>query len=133
MVEQTRVQTKQSLMAKADEMFANFDTHDTVIDEPEKHYMAKQAFQDDGNAMTMVKWRCDGLTVEDLQAWRTNPISVMTATNNRAEAWPLADDAGCKMWHIRMNMPMIMSNRSIVTCFYEDVSADGWTAVFHSS
>jgi len=44
MVEQTRDQTKQSLLAKAEEMFANFDTYDTVIDEPEKNYLAKQAF-----------------------------------------------------------------------------------------
>ncbi len=28
---------------------------------------------------------------------------------------------------------MVISNRSVITTFYQDVNADGWTAIFHSS
>ena len=109
----SRDQIKQSLLAKADEMFAAWDTHDTVKDEPDKKYIAKQTFADDGNAITMVKWQCDGLTLEDLKQWEDDPTSIMCATNDRCTREALPDVDGQKMWHLKMNMPLVISNRSV--------------------
>lgn len=64
--QQSREQIKNSLIARADEFLAGYDTHETVLEEPESSFIAKQTFGDDGIATTMVKWRCDGLTLQQL-------------------------------------------------------------------
>ena len=54
--------------------------------------------------------------------------------NERMTAFRLDDDEGCKVYHIQMKMPMMISNRSIVTTFYEHEDADtGFKIVVHSS
>ena len=131
--ENHRAKVKAALLAKADELFANFDSYPTVLDEPEKNYIAKQAFSDNGNAMTLVKWRCQGLTMEHLQPWIDDPTATQIVLNNRMERHALPDDDGHKMWHLKINMPMILSNRSVITCFYREKTADGFDAIFHSS
>ena len=50
------------------------------------------------------------------------------------EAFRLNDDEGCKVYHLRMRLPMMISNRSIVTTFYEHKDeATGFDIVVHSS
>ena len=51
----------------------------------------------------------------------------------RLSSIALPDDQGCKMFHIKMKMPMMISNRSIITCFYEHELEDGTKLKFHSS
>ncbi len=57
----------------------------------------------------------------------------MCATNARCTREELPDDDGQKMWHLKMSMPMVISNRSVITTFYQNVDAEGWTSIFHSS
>ena len=85
MVEGHRAQIKASLLAKADEYFANFDSYDTVLEDAEKQYLSKQTFNDDGLAITMTKFRAMGLTLEHLQPWLDDPTSLMLVMNNRLE------------------------------------------------
>ena len=40
---------------------------------------------------------------------------------------------GHKVQHLMMKMPLVISNRSIITTFYEVEREDGWRALFHSS
>ena len=45
----------------------------------------------------------------------------------------MPEDQGEKMYHIKMNMPMVISNRSVITCVYRKTGEDGSEFVFHSS
>ena len=45
----------------------------------------------------------------------------------------LEDSEGCKVFHIQMKMPMMISNRSIITVFYEHEDDRGYKIVAHSS
>ena len=45
----------------------------------------------------------------------------------------LEDSEGCKVYHMKQKLPMIISNRSIITCFYQDELEDGTKILIHSS
>ena len=61
-------------------------------------------------------------------------MAVQEAMQDRLEAFRLNDDEGCRVYHLRMKMPMMISNRSIVTTFYEHKDeATGFDIVAHSS
>ena len=120
-------------MARAEELFAAFDTYPTVLEDAAKSFIAKQTFTEEGLAVTMSKLRADGLTVEQLQPWLSDPSNLLVTLNSRMERTPLPDDEGHKIWHFKVNMPMVISNRSLITCYYHVELADGFTAVLHSS
>ena len=45
----------------------------------------------------------------------------------------LPDDEGHKVYLLKMKMPMVISNRSIVTCYYEAQKEDGTRVLLNSS
>ena len=132
MVEADREQVKQSLLTKAEECFAQWDNLDVVLEDASIGYIAKQKFEDDGNAITLVKYRAEGLTTEHLQPFFDNPTSVFPILNNRMTVVDLPEHQGQKMYHFKMNMPMILSNRSIITTFYNS-EKDGGRIIMNSS
>ena len=113
-----RETVKASLLAKAEELLAGFDGFETVHEEPEKNYMSKRTYNDAGLSIIINKYRCEGLAAETMQPFIDTPIEVARVLNNRLEPTQLEDDQGCKMYHMVMNMPMFMSNRSIIVCMY---------------
>ena len=122
------------MLAKADELFANFDSHTTVFEDAERNYVAKQTIQEDNSAVTLVRWRFEGLAEADIQRLMADPMDIGTKINSRMTMIPLADDQGCKMFHIKMSMPLVISNRSVVTCVYKMPDQENGTKVmFHSS
>ena len=50
-------------MGIADELFAGFDAAPTILEEPAKNYICKQTMTD-GIGCTLIKFRADGLTLE---------------------------------------------------------------------
>ena len=54
------------LLAMAEQIFAGWDTYEVVLDEPEKNYLAKRFTSEDEIPTTVIKWRCDGLTEEQM-------------------------------------------------------------------
>ena len=62
-----------------------------------------------------------------------DPPAVVAVINNRMTYEYLEDDQGHKVVHMKMKMPLILSNRSIVTCFYRQSKDDGTKELFHSS
>mmetsp|Transcript_21122 Transcript_21122/g.25998 ORF Transcript_21122/g.25998 Transcript_21122/m.25998 type:complete len:142 (-) Transcript_21122:243-668(-) len=113
----------------ADELFAGWDAAPTVLEDAAKNYTAKQVINETGGC-TLIKYRCDGLTAEQ---WRQDPTAIAIAVNPKLSRTSLPEDEGHKVFHLKMKMPLIISNRSIVTTFYEVDREDGWKAVFHSS
>ena len=71
-----REQIKAELLAEAEQLLAGFDTYDTVEEDASKNYIAKQFVGQDGNNMTLIKYRADGLTEEQLEQWRQDPTAV---------------------------------------------------------
>ena len=45
----------------------------------------------------------------------------------------LEEDQGCKVMHAQIEMPMFVSNRSVVSCQYKGETADGFTYRIGSS
>ena len=61
-------------------------------------------------------------------------MAVQVAMNEKLTATRLDDSEGCKVYHLQMKMPMMISNRSILTCFYEHENEEtGYRIVVHSS
>ena len=56
-----------------------------------------------------------------------------TAVNNKLTRIELPDDDGHKVRLLKMKMPMMITNRSTLTCFYRREREDGTKLVFHSS
>jgi len=127
-----RAHIKQSLLTMAANLFAQFDNFETVVNHEDKHYIAKQFFED-GSGCTMIKYRADGLTEEEWNRWRDDPTAVTLQLNSNASRVLLPDDHGHKIVQLKMKMPLMISNRSIVTCFYDHETEDGWKMKFHSS
>ena len=95
----SRDQIKQGLFTKADELFATFDTHNTVFEDASKNYVAKQTVEDGGNALTMVKWTCAGLTIEQLQPFLDDPVVVGGRINDKLTVTALPEDNGHRLYH----------------------------------
>ena len=114
-------------------MFAAWDTHETVLEETEKNFIAKQTFNDEGNAITLVKWRCDGATMEQMKPYIEDPTQIGTVINSRLTRVELGEEDGAKMYHMKMNMPLVLSNRSVIVGVYNVESKDGDATVLTSS
>ena len=54
--------------------------------------------------------------------------------NDRLTYQQLSNDQGHKVYHLQMKMPMMITNRSLITCFYEHEDAEtGYRVFCHSS
>ena len=67
----------------------------------------------------MIKYQADDVTVEMMERWRADPTAVQLACNPKLSREELPDTEGHKTWLLNMQMPMVISNRSIVTVFYD--------------
>ena len=56
-------------MTQADQLLAGFDSYNTVEEDASKNYIAKSLVGQDGNNITVTKYRADGLTEEQLEQW----------------------------------------------------------------
>ena len=52
----TRGQIKAELEAKAASYWGNYDSYDTVFEDAAKNYVAKQTWDENGIAVTMIKY-----------------------------------------------------------------------------
>ena len=96
--------------------------------------MARQTFDESGVAVTIIKYRCDGFTEEHWNRWKADSVGVQVAMNDRLSSTKLENDEGHRVYHLHMKMPLIISNRTIITTFYEhNDEATGFRNVFHSS
>ena len=68
-----------------------------------------------------------------MDRWRADPTAVQIACNAKLSREELPDQEGNKAWLLNMQMPMVISNRSIVTVFYNWELEDGTKCVMHSS
>ena len=128
-----REQIKAELLAQAEQLMAGFDTYDTVEEDASKNYVAKQLTSQDGNNITLIKYRADGLTEEQLEQLTRDPTAVSAAMNSKLTRVVLPEDEGHKVFLMKMKMPMVISNRSIVTCYYEAQKDDGTRIIMNSS
>ena len=120
-------------MARAEQLWAAFETFDVILEDASKNYIARQTVSDEGIPCGMIKYRCDGLTLEQWEQWRRDPTHVGTQLNGKLQREFLPDDEGHKVVLLKMKMPLVISNRSIVTCFYEIEKEDGTKIIMHSS
>ena len=97
-----------------------------MAEDESKNFIGKQVIQEEGNAVTMSKYRADGLTMEQLQPLIDDPLAIAASLNPKVTVEQIGEDEGCKVFHIKMKMPMVISNRSLVTTFYRCESSDGF-------
>ena len=137
MVEQSpannRAQIQQELLAKADQLWAAYNTFNVVVEDAAKNYEARQTVSEEGLTCTMIKYRVNGLTLEQWEQWTRDPTLVMTQLNSKMSREVLPDDEGHKVYLLKMKMPMMISNRSTLTCYYETEKEDGTKIIMSSS
>ena len=114
-----RAQIQQELLAKADALFATWDTAPTVFEDASRNYVAKQVIQSNNQGVTLIKYRADGLTLEEWERWRQDPTAIGCAVNPKVTRTVLPEVDGHKCVHVKMKMPVLISNRSIISTFYE--------------
>ena len=102
-------------------MWANWDSYPTILEDPANNYVAKQTFNENG-VSNLIKMRCDGLTQAHIDAWQADILAVGRALNKKMTPEWLPEDEGHKVAHIKMKMPTLISNRSIITCFYRSTN-----------
>ena len=81
----------------------------------------------------MIKWRCDGLTEQQWDAYKADPVAVGVIIKAELSCTELPDDEGHKVHLLQMEMPMLFSTRSTITTEYNHTKEDGTHAIFHSS
>ena len=105
-----------------------------MLHKPEIDYEARQAWVPNVGPVTVIKYRAEGFTKELWQKWKDDPISVQCALNDRMTARQIYIKDEYKSFHIHMKMPMLISNRSILTTFYHQVNeSENTEIVVHSS
>ena len=130
---QTREQIQESLIAKAEGYFADFDTHNTVVEDAAKNYIAKQTINESGVAVTLAKWDAMGVTKETMQRFIDNPFELAPIMNNKMSFEMLPDVEGRKCAHIKAKGPMLVSTRTVISVLYKVEREGGEQLVFHSS
>ena len=87
-----RAQIQQELLAKAKDYLNTFESYNLAFQDANRNYIARQTIDENGLAVTMIKFNCDGFTEEHWQRWKADPISIQTAMNERLTATQLDDD-----------------------------------------
>ena len=87
----SRAQVKSELQAKADQYWANYDTYDTVFEQADRNYIAKQTWDENGIAVTMIKFTATDVTPEMMERWRADPTAVQVACNAKLARTALPD------------------------------------------
>ena len=124
---------KARLFAEVEQFIANFDTFETVLDEPEKRYISKKSWLDGDKMVYINKYHCDGLTEETIMPVFDSCLNLIHIVRNRMEPEQLEDDQGHRLWHVKMYMPMMMTNRSAIVCEYKGQTSDGLNIMVMSS
>ena len=98
-------------------------------------YEARQTWEGDG-PVTVIRYKAEGFTKETWKTWAADPIGVQCKLNDIMTATPLENNEdmdGHPTFHLHMKMPMMISNRSVVTSFYEEECEDGSLILINSS
>ena len=84
--------------------------------------------------MILIKHQCEGFKDSHWQTWKEDPVGVQEKLSERIVGYPLEDSEDHRMYHLKMRMPMMATNRSALACFYEHRdSTTGYRSLFHSS
>ena len=81
----------------------------------------------------MTKWHCVGITAEQIAPMLANPVEVSSTVNVRMTYETLPEDQGNMMFHVKMSMPLVIANRSMITCLYKQTESDGSQTIVQSS
>ena len=122
-------------MELADKVVGQFDTLKVVTNDKDLGYECRQTWEGDG-PVTIIKYKAAGFTKEHWNTWKADPIGVQCKLNDRLTATKLDDNEdmdGHPTFHLHMKMPLMISNRSIVTSFYEQENEDGSLILINSS
>ena len=105
-----------------------------MLEDASKNYVARQTFDDEGLAITMVKYRAAGTTLDGtFKKYTDNPFEMAKEIHSRTSYTELPEVEGRKAFHVQMEMPMIISNRSIFTVLYRPDRGDGSVTLMSSS
>ena len=130
-----RQQIFKNLIDLADKVDGDFDKLKVVHVDKNLNYEARQTWEGDG-PVTVIRYDAEGFTKEDWLKWQADPIAVQCKLNDRLTATKLDDTPdleGHATYHLAMKMPMVLSNRSIFTSFYQKENEDGSLILINSS
>lgn len=120
----TRAAVQAELLAFAEEKLGDTSievaAHDAATE-----FEARQVFE--GTALTMSKLRVDELSVEQVRDFyaRENWEANMAKTADKMVPTLLEEEDGCRIFHLRLQTPFILSNRSLFVAHYYVEGSDG--------
>lgn len=80
---------------------------------------------DDNIPTTLIRYKAEGITEEQWNVWKQDPTVVAATLNQKLTRIELPDDEGHRVRLLKMKMPMLISNRSTLTTFYDHTKEDG--------
>ena len=128
----TRDQIKEELLKFADSYISDFDNLTIIQEDKAKGYAARQGTSQFGNVI-VIKHRADGFKEEDFNKWKGSMVETQQKLNARLTPVKLDDVEGHTTYHMKMSMPMFISNRTIISTFYDATDSDGSPIVIASS
>ena len=131
-VQSHRQQVRDNLIGRANALFAKFDSLPILDEKPERNFVSKFTFSEEGHAVVMSKIRVNGMTLDHLQPWIDDTLGVMAVLYDRYEVRRLPDHEGHNMYHCRHRISDTLI-RSAICCRYEGEIADGYQAIFIST
>ena len=111
-----RAAIQASLLALAEGYLAKWDSADNEVLLEENGCVAKRTYDADGVSVVMSKWKCDGLTMEIMKPAVDDFEKTASQLVNKITMTELEQDQGHNIYHVQIDMPMFVSNRSIISC-----------------
>ena len=75
--QKSRAEIFEELKQLSDEYWSHWDTAEVGIDETDTTgYVAKGFYDDNGIGTVLIKWKCEGLTMEQWATWEEDPTIV---------------------------------------------------------
>ena len=124
----------QELLQLAEAYIAKWDTMTKIHEDKPRNYEARQVWED-GVPLTIIKYRADGLKIEQFRGFFDDPVPIQTTINKRISGERLEDDEGHEMWHMKVTSPapMLVAHRSTIICYYRKEEDDGSLCILNSS
>ena len=81
--ETDRRHVKKALLKYGQELFSEWDSYETIIDQPEIGYVARQTHDEWGRIILLVKYRAKGFAEEHMNKFLDDPMKMFTEMNNK--------------------------------------------------
>ena len=124
---------KKELLGHGLSFYDDPDKYPVIYEDKARNFTARQA-EETGRFINFIDWYVPNMTEAHWQRWSADPAGINDLMNPRLTAKLVNSDDGYKTYYYKMRMPLLVSNRYVVTTFYYDEDKEtGWRTFVDSS